>query len=600
MADLDIAPGYVTEFTPRDAKGRWKNGNYARFGKNGKPMKLGGCVNQLGSTFLGKCRRMYPFLAFNLKKYLALGTHLRFYIYEDGLQSNVTPIENSTAAPFSATPLSNPFTTSAGTTTVTVTHAAHTREVGSFVTFSNSTASPVDGILITGTYQVVTVPNANTYTITHTVTATNTEVGFGDSSVDFEYEINVGNEYNAVGDGWGGGTWGTGTWGTPRTGSGIRIQARTYSIDGWGEDIVFCPRGKPIYFWDTSAGVAVRATVIANAPITNEFIIVSPEDRHLISLGAHDGSSSDPLLVRWCSQENYNDWTPSPINTAGDKRLDRGNRIVTAAYTRKQIIILTDTSAYSMSYIGYPDVFSIVNIAGSCGGISPNCLAVVNDDAYWMGTDDFYMSDSGVIPMQCDVHAHVFKNLNKAQKDLITVHIDTAYNEVTWQYPTLTSTEVNAWVTYNYLLKCWYYGTWDSGKTVMIDKSASFETVMAASTGSYLVAMNTGTDENTSAVSAYVESYDFDRGDGGNTMVSQVILDFLRIAGSVDVSLNGKTYPNDPNYTTKGPVNFTSSTPKKDIRIRKNLISMKISSSAVGDDWAIGTIQTSAQPAGKR
>jgi len=606
MTDNDFAvlPGFVTELSPRDAKNRWKDGQYSRFGKNGLPEKLGGTRAQNGGTFLGKCRRMFPFVDFNRQKYTALGTNLRFYIYQDGDMSNVTPLRDSTAAPFSSTPLNNPFSTTATTDTVTVAHTSHGLEVGTYVVFSNSTASPIDLILINGEYQVVSVIDANTYTIDSGVIATNSEAGFGDGSVDYDYEINAGDEYNSVGAGFGGGPFNAGTFGTPRTSSGITNIARTVAIDGWGEDILFNPRGKQIYIWDTSVGVATRCTLISQAPSTNEFIVVSPEDRHLISLGAHDGANSDPMLVRWCSQEDYTLWTPSATNTAGDKRLERGNRLITAIYARKQIIILSDTGAYSMMFIGYPDVYSFDHLQDNCGAISPNCIRSVGtpngDTVYWMSDDNFYQYDGSVQLLACDVYDYVFKNFNKAQKDLVTCGVNTAFNEVWWKYPSANSSEVDRVVIYNYQLKCWYYNTMLIPKTVMIDKSASFSTPLAAGANGTIYAMETGVDEDNLAVNSYVKSFDFEMGEGKNSFVSRIIMDFKTISGTIYVKLSGKEYPMDLVYKEKGPVAFTSGTSKQNIRIRANQISMEIYSRELGDNWAINIPQAAAQPMGLR
>lgn len=597
MADFDLLPGFVTEQTPRAAKRRWKDGQYVRFGKNGQPKKMGGTRSQNGSTFAGKCRRMFPFVGFDRQKYTALGTHLRFYIYQDGDMSNVTPTRQVST-------LNNPFSTTAASTSVNVADVAHGLQVNDFVIFSNATASPIDGILIDGEYQVITVVDANNYTITSSVAATNSEAAFGDASVDFTYEITTGDEYNSVGSGFGGGSFGVGTYGTARTSSGITNIARTVAIDGWGEDVLFNPRGKEVYIWDTSTGVATRATLISQAPSTNEFIVVSPEDRHLISLGAHDGSNSDPMLVRWCSQEDYTEWTPSATNTAGDKRLERGNRLITGIYARKQIIILSDTSVYNMLFIGYPDVFSLDHLQSNCGGISPNCMTSVGtasgDTVFWWSDDNFYLYDGSVQLLPCDIYDYVFKNFNKAQKDLVTCGTNTAHNEVWWKYPSANSTEVDSVVIYNYYLKCWYYFTMSIVKTVMIDKSAAFTTPLAAGAAGLIYAMETGFDEDGTAVSSYIKSYDFEAEDQKNTFISRLILDFKSISGTIYAKLSGKQYPMDAAYDEKGPVQFTSGVSKRNIRIRSGEVSLQIYSSQLGDNWEIGSIQADAQPLGKR
>ena len=606
MAEIVTQPGYYTEASPRGARGRWKNGNNVRFRK-GTPEKIGGAQPLLGSDFDGICRRIIAFTSLESRNYLALATHLRAYIYDDGSMVNVTPIRDSTDAPFSSSALNAPFSSSAGTATITVAHTAHGVEVNDFVFFDNASASPTDGLVIDGWYQVVTVPGSNSYTITHSVTATNSEASFGGASVDYTYEINTGAQDAGVGAGWGGGGFGLDTWGTPRSGSGIIIAPRTWSIDEWGEDVLFCPRGKRTYVFDTSAGITDtnRATVISASPTTTEFIVVSQEDRHLVYLGAHDGSNSDPMLVRWTSQEDYTTLTPAATNTAGDKRLERGSRIVTGIYSSDQIIILTDFAAYTMRYIDYPEVFGFASIGINCGGISPHCAAATKTVVFWMGLHNFYRYDGIVQEINCDVHDHVYRDLNLTQKEKIIAGTNLEEGEIWWLYPSAGSTEIDRYVVYNYQYDFWYYGTWDdwtAARTAWLDKSEAFTKPIAASDAEMLHQHEVGRDDGTSAIPAYVERFDdeVNPGESQVMMISRVILDFIDIEGSIDVTLRGKKYPGSSSYKERGPKSFTSTTKKQNIRMRSRQISTKISCDGLGDHFRLGGIIAEVQGLGNR
>jgi hypothetical protein len=602
MVEIITDPGYITEFTDRGAKGRYIDGENVRFRK-GLPEKIGGSQLLSTSTFLGTTRRMMNFKSLDLDKYIAFGTNKRFYIYDGGSIINVTPVRTSGT-------LSNPFTTTAASNIIEVADVAHGQAEGDIVTFSLATASPIDGILVDGDYEVIEVIDADTYTIQHATTATNSEASFGDASVSYSYEIHAGLESSLVGTGWGSLTWGYGTWGTPRTGSDINLPLRTLSIEKWGEDVMWNIRGGAIYIFDTSGGIITsnRAVEITQSPDTVEWIIVSPEDRTLIALGAHDGSNSNPMLVAWCSQEDYTDWIPSAINTAGDKLLDVGTRIMTGVYARNQIAILTDSAFYSMIFIGYPEVFSISIKASECGAISPNCAVAYGDYVIWMGENTFWLYDGSVQEIPCDIRNYVFGNLNRTQKDKIYASINSNFHEVWWLCPHNDGGYFI--VIYNKSLQCFYYTTmnnWGTARSAMVDKGAYSENPIAAGLDNRLWTQEIGVDHGSDALpSRLVRFYD-EIGDGDDTTFStKVIPDFSRLTGSLLFTMKGMKYP-QPNIdsgaepdTVKGPYTFTNQTRKKNIRMRARQISWEIETQNLGDDWRFGTKRIDVAPTGKR
>lgn len=583
---LVILPGFYTEHTDRDAKNRWKDGNHVRFNEE-YPEKIGGSVRVTGSAFLGYCRRMLAFRSLTKARYLAMGTHLKLYIWDDGDMVNITPFQAT------GTLGSDPFSSTAASAVITVADTSHGLNAGDTVYFDGATVSPIDGLNIDGEYTVTSVIDANTYTITHSVVATNSEANFGGSSVDYDYELGIGLADSGFGTGWGASTWGTGTWGTPRGGSGLFTPARTWAMASWGEDVMFNPRGGTIYVFDTSAGINTsnRAAIINNAPDTVEFILVSAEDRYLIAFGAHDGSGADPMLVRWSSQEDYTDWTPTAINTAGDRRLDSGSAIITAIQVRKQILILTDTSAVSMFPVDYPVLWDFDTLDDSCGAVSPNCaVAGKNGAAYWMGTDNFYYFDGSVGELHCDVHSYVFSNINRTQLDKVICGTCASFSEVWWGYCSASSVEIDRYVIYNYEYNIWYYGTWT--RTAYIDKG-KFQTVpMAAGSDMYLYLHETGVDDNTNPLVAYIKSYDAEIGEGEKfSHTRHFIPDFKRLSGSLDMTLTAKRYPQSTETVTKGPETIVSDTEKIDLVIRGRQVSLEIESDELGDDWRMGPLR---------
>ena len=330
LSSLKFKPGVNTEFTSYSNEGGWKDCDKVRF-RFGFPEKLGGWIKFSLKTFLGTCRSLHAWVALDGAKFLGVGTHKKFYIEEGGSFNDVTPIRKTTtnAATFAATN---------GSTTITVTDNGHEAIVGDFVTFSGAATlgGNITAAVLNIEYEIVTVPTANTYTITTSVAANSSDSGNGGGSVVAKYQISVGIDTVVPGTGWGAGTWGRGTWGSAATtvagGGNIRI----FTQDNFGEDLIFNIVDGSIYYWDRTNGLTTRAvelsTLDTNAPTVAKKIIVSDRDRHVLAFGTNaiGSSTQDKLLIRFSSQENPFDWNPTATNTAGDLLVGTGSQIVNA------------------------------------------------------------------------------------------------------------------------------------------------------------------------------------------------------------------------------------------------------------------------------
>ena len=191
----------------------------------------------------------------------------------------------------------------------------------------------------------------------------------------------VGQPDAVFGGGYGEGRYGRGLYGTPRLGSTNIIPATVWALDTWGEYLVGTA-GSTIYEWQLTTGTPAAA--ISGAP-TAESIFVTAE-RIMVALG----SDEDPRAVDWCGAENNTDWTPSATNLAGGKRLQTNGSLQSGHRVRGGNLIFTDVDVYFMRYEGLPFVYSFDQLATGCGVISKNCVATVDDKAYWMGTNGFW------------------------------------------------------------------------------------------------------------------------------------------------------------------------------------------------------------------
>ena len=591
LPELNIAPGLYTINTDRGADGRWKDGNHVRF-LQGLPQKIGGWTKTVSSnSFSGKARGVVDWQALSLQKIIGLGTHLKLYAWIGGTFSDITPIRES------GTLGTDPFAVEDGSAVVTVTDAGHGLSVGDYVHFTGASAG--GGITVTGEYQVVTVPGSGSYTITHSAAATSTDASTGGATVDYEYEIPIGTGDSTAGLGYGVGTYGASTYGTARSVSGILNAARTWSLDNWGEDLIACPRGGGIYVWDASTGVGTRAVVVTNAPTTAKAILMSTENRLLIALGAHDGSNDDPLLIRWCSSEDYTDWTPTTTNTAGDKRLDIGNEIYCGVKTAKETLVFTDSALFSMTFDGPPYTFGF-NYLGLNGSIAgPNAAHELDGRVAWLGKGNFYVYDGSIKVLQCDVLNHVFDDINWTQRAKIFAGANREFSEIWWLYPTADSTECDAYVVYSMVENHWTYGT--LARTFIVGDSDTFPTPYAAGTDGDLYDHESGVDDDASALESSLASGDVDIGDGEYLMqVKKVIPDFVRLAGSVSLTLNGKKYPGSSETLSSTAQTITATTKFVNPRIRARQVSISLQTTAVGDDWRMGTLRLDMKQHGKK
>lgn len=591
LQDLPIKPGLYTDDTARDVGklGFWKAADKVRF-FSGLPAKLGGWTRGVDDPqFVGTARGSADWRTFRSEVFIAVGTHVKAYIWSGGRYYDVTPLDGYGT-------ITDPFTTVSGEAAVTVYDLSHGRLAGDYVHFSG--ASAVGGITVDGEYVVATVVNSNTYTITHSSAASGDATGGG--SVAYEYEIHVGTENSVAGLGWGAGTWGSSTWGTPRSVTDFLAMARVWQFETWGEDLIANPRQGGVYVWDSSAGVSQRLQVISAAPATAKGVLVSPEDRHLIALGAHDGVSDDPLLVRWCSQENYTDWEPTVLNTAGSKRLDTGNEILCAAKVRGEHLIFTDSALFSMSFVGPPDTFGFRTLGDNGNLVGPMAVHVFEGVAYWMGDQDFFMYDGVTKVIDCTITTTVFQDFNRVQRAKVYCGVNRDYREVWWLYPSAGSDECDRYVIYNMQDAAWTYGT--LARTMLVGDSDVVNYVYGFGADGYMYTHEQGVDAYDEPMEAFIESGDIELDAGGNQFahVSRMIPDFKTLTGSVDVTVTGRKYPQASETASSGAMEVTSSTAFISPRLRARQISIKISSDGLGDNWRSGTMRVDLLPHGRR
>lgn len=618
-------PGVNRENTRYTNEGGWYSCDKIRF-RQGTPEKLGGWQYISTTNYLGVCRSMWPWATLNGNPYLGAGTNLKYYIYWSGSYYDITPIRASSVIN------NNPFALTASPT-VTVTDTAHGCVTGDFVTFSGAVNIGAAGTNVTAAvlnqqYQV-TVVDPNTYTITLSLTPNATAIAGspgGGAAVTATYQINTGTSIAVPLSGWGAGGWGAGGWGTGATSSSA---LRVWNHQNFGEDLIYGPRGGALYYWSAVSGLGTRGVALSSktgasdVPQSQNLFLVSDTSRFVLAFGCPDYGSStlDPMLIRWSDQENAVNWTPSATNQAGSVRLSHGSQISAVSQVRQEILVWTDTSLYSLQYLGPPIVWGSQLLSDSTSIISDRAAATAAGVTYWMGDEKFYAYDGRVNAVNCDLRQYVFGDFNFDQSAQVFASTNQQFNEIWWFYCSAASTQIDRYVIYNYMEKAWYYGT--LGRTAWVDASVVNAHPIAATYSNNLVYHEIGTDDVTSItpapIEAYITSAEFDIDDGDRFGFVWRVLPDVTFRGSttttpsatltlLPLQNSGSGYNSPASFggSDNGVISRTATVPieaftqQVNIRVRGRQMSLKVGSSALGVQWQLGACRLDIRPDGRK
>ena len=612
---LQFRPGIDKQNTQYGAEGGWVDCDNVRF-RYGVPEKIGGWEPAVGTNLIGAARDIHTYTDLAGDSLAIIGTDRKLYTYYDNNFYDITPLSTTIPAVFTFT---------SGTTIVNVLATSNGAIAGDFVTFSGVTGVSVVNITNTNMAQEFEIQNiidSNNFTIDVATIGTPGAVTTSGSATGAAFQINIGSDITTIGNGWGAGAWGFSTWNTPRPAGVITANPRIWQIDNFGEDIIATIVGGRTFFFDTSAFLPARntrATLLSNAPTQSNYMTVSPRDRHVIFFGTQTtpGTSStyDPMAVLFGSQESITDFTPNATNTAGFQRLSSGNRIVTAVPTRGDILILTNTSAHSMQFVGPPFTFSFKQIGTNCGTLSAHSAVEAENVVYWMSDGAFYLFDGVVKEIPCSVQDYVFQDINTDEHSIIYAGVNLDFSEVNWFYASGTSTAIDRIVTYNYLEKLWTIGTlarttWAS-KDVFANPLATKympnsttlaqPTVIGLTAGvSTLYDQEKGTNDDTDPITAFITSGDVDIVDGDHSMfIKRYIPDFKDQSGNLNMQFLVRQYPGATQTVASSTI-VNSTTTKVDMRARGRQVAIKIISTEVDTKWRYGTLRIDGQQDGLR
>jgi hypothetical protein len=634
LSKLQFRPGINKETTSYSNEGGWFDCDKVRF-RAGFPEKIGGWAKKTPNSHLGVTRALHPWQTISLANYLGVGTNEKYYVLYGGAYYDITPLRATTSAgdvTFSATD---------GSSTITVTDTSHGAIVGDFVTFSGaaSLGGNITAEVLNQEYKIVTVPTANTYTITArevnpvsritlngiytpvAVTANSSDSGNGGSSTVGAYQLNIGLNTSITGDGWNAGTWGRGTWNSATTPT-VESVLRLWTHDNFGEDLVINIFNGGLYYYDSSSGLTNRAVVLSSVagavspPSVAVKVLVSDVDLHVIAFGCDsedDPGTQDPLLIRFSDQRNALDWKATVDNTAGDLKISSGSKIITAIETKREILVFTDTSIYSMQFIGPPDTFGITIVSEGISIRSPNSAVAIEDNVFWMGNNEFYVYNGAVQKIPCTLRDFVFSDFNNLQAEKVFAGVNSSFSEIWWFYPSADSNEIDKYVIYNYQQQIWYFGSLP--RTAWLDRGVN-ELPTAASPDYYLYNHETGDDDGSTdpvtAITAHIESSQMDIGEGDQfTFISRIIPDITfrnsEIGKKASLSLKARNFPGG-NYlqTDSAEISKTATVPVEQftndafIRLRGRSFALRVESTETGISWRLGSPRIDIRPDGRR
>jgi len=653
LQKLNFKPGFNKMITDSGAESQWVDGDFVRF-RYGLPEKIGGW-NQLsiaGETLPGVARAQHAWTSLAGERYAAIGTSQGLFLYYGEQFFDITPLDTAITG--------CTLTTVNGSNVLQVNKGSHGLQVGRYVTLSGVTVTGDSDYTATElevAYEILTVPDIDTFT----VQAVRAEGGTGMTAAGaatVNPYVQVGPVFQTVGYGWGTSSWGDETWGTERSTSSVVLDPGNWSLDNYGQVLVATIRDGETFTWNAGASSArtIRASKSTSGfstsanPTASRLTQVSDRDRHLFHFGTEttigDPTTQDPMFIRFSNQEDLNDYTPTAVNTAGTFRLDKGNRIVGAVSGKDYTLVLTDSSAYVIQFVGPPFTFSVRQVGTNCGLIGQHALSYSDGKVFWMsGEGGFFVFDGTVKSLPCLVEDFVFTTnsnnlgINYNATDIVYAEHNTLYSEVNWFYPKSGSDQIDRCVTYNYGENVWT--TSSLARTSYVDTgvfdvpyATEYNKTSLPVFGDILGITNTygastyyahevGTDQvnstGTTSINAFIESGDFDitarrsmtgqstgmvdyRGDGEFFMsVKRFIPDFKVLTGNSKITLLLNDYPNNTASSSPlGPFTITNSTDKVDTRARGRLLSIKIENDGTGETWRYGTLRVDAQPDGRR
>ena len=589
FSTISLAPGIFSDEASGDAESRYVASDMIRFHR-GRPQILGGWQAATSDLVPGVARQIIQWADTDGTEYVAIGTNRRVQILAGGQLTDITPLESS------GTLGSSPITTASGSTTITIADTSHGLDVDQEVLLASATA--VGGLTAAqlNTYHtVLTTPDANTYTVAVSgAAASSTATGGGTPA--FSYLIPPGGLASTGGTGWGADTWNQGTWGTARSVVATTFAARNWSFALYGEDLLMVASNhRALYKYDTSAGSGTRPAAVANAPACEQ-VLVNADTRQVLAFGG-----TDRMQIAFSEKNDITDWTSTQTNSAGSVSLGEGSEIIAVSKARGagNFLVVTDQSAYLMTFIGGELVYRFSRIGSSPAPLGPAAIAEADGVVLYMA-DGAIMSYSGGALQQlpCPILRTIFNELDPANARSTYAGINAEFGERMFFYTSTDSTGDNDRVLIWHSAEgptVWSRSTLD--RSAWTDRGVGANPVAVDAAGAdYL--HETGTSADGGNIAASITTADVDLPDSLLYSVTNFLPDF-KIEGSDNLSLtfNSRISPLGE-QTETGPHTITPTTSVVNVRATGRAIAFTVSSNSSNIFWRAGSQRVELQQSG--
>jgi len=364
----------------------------------------------------------------------------------------------------------------------------------------------------------------------------------------------------------------------------------------------------------------------AATPLMQNFILVSDAFRFTFAFGTNEigGTTQNPMLLRWSDQQSLTIWDPDDTNQAGFSLLSHGSEIITAIQTRQEIVVFTDSSLYSLQYLGAFPWWSVQLLGDNISIISENAVSVASGAVYWMGVDKFYKYDGRIQTLRCDLRQYIYSDINLEQGTQVFSGTNEGFNEVWWFYCSANSDTIDRYVVYNYVENngegIWFYG--NLARTAWLD-SGLRDNPLAATYANNIVNHESGLDNNIGAnpepIYSLISSAEFDIDDGDKFGFVWRMLPDITFRGSttgsptgtltlIPMQNSGSGY-NNP--TSQGGVDYASVTRTATVpieqftgqvyvRVRGRQMILQFENEQLGSQWQLGSPRIDIKPDGRR
>lgn len=532
-------PGVVLTETNKAVAGRWvAPWDKVRFYR-GRPEKRGGRARVTTVPTSGLPRTSLAWTDLLTGRYVAVGTYRKLYVYDPQfVQNDVTPFRRTSGGIGGGAALTNPFATTTGSSLVTVTDNGNGVAAGDTVIFTSvqSAAGSITALQLTSTFLVTQINDANHYVFDCGVVQATGGNPTGGGTVQYEYEINTGTEFQTFGLGWGVGPYGLGTYGTPRANSTIVFDARVWSFDAFGKLLMATYNGGSIYQFDPTQAQpwprAVLASADAQAPTDCLALFVTPE-RFVFALRAG-------LNVSWCSQGDPTTWTPTTNNTANTRTLAVGNKLVAGRVLAPFISgVWTDAAFYLFQYTGTQFIYESSLVGKDCGLMSPNAAVSAGGITYWMAQNNFFMYDGSVHPMPNvdDIRRVVFDSMDPTLDYQAHAYYNPLLNEIEFYWGVVGAASPTNYIAFSIDLQVWWPGTWNhcSGTHFVNGDDRPY---VGASDG-HLYQLENTNDDNGAPLAATLTLSPYAVGKGmSNLKTESLVMDLKNQIGPVTTVVN--------------------------------------------------------------